>query len=64
MLSPRHTCILFVIVALCAAPSTHALNTGFLRDAPTALFTEDDLLVFEAAVLQAVSDNADKEKLS
>ena len=64
MLSPRHTCILFIIVVLCAAPSTHALNTGFLRDAPSALFTEDDLLVFEAAVLQAVSDNADNEMLS
>jgi hypothetical protein len=45
-----------LLALLCPAASAYALNIDFIRGAPITLFTEDDLLVFEAAVLQAVSD--------
>jgi len=64
MLNPRRACILSALVALVLAAQAHAFNTAFLRDAPVGLFTKDDLLVFKAAVLQAVAENADGEMLS
>jgi hypothetical protein len=64
MLNLRQMRTTVLLALLCPAASAYALNLDFIRGAPVTLFTADDLLVFEAAVLQAVSDNADNEMLS
>jgi surface antigen len=64
MLKLRRMRTTVVLALLFTGPSAYALNIDFIRGAPMTLFTEDDRLVFEAAVLQAVSDNADNEMMS
>jgi len=46
-------------LALSASHLAHAVNIGFLRDAPITFFSQEEMGMFKQTVLRSLADNAD-----